>query len=354
MKIKENHFDDIRYFDQGYKRVIFALFLIFLLLLPLFIGRYAIYIANLMAIYIIVAVGLNLLTGTTGQISIGHSAFLAIGAYSSALLTSKIGIPFLIALPLSGLITAIAGIIVGIPALRIGGFYLAIATMSFAFIIDELIVQMHTLTRGSAGLPVVPPQIGPILFKSDTSKYYLIVPISVMMVSGAKNLMRTRIGRAFIAIRESEIAAQTMGIHLAKYKVISFAVSAFYAGIGGSLFAHLVTFINPGHFTLMESITFLTMIVVGGLGSILGSIIGAIFITILPELIRLAKDLLPHQLRVQEGLQAFVYGWILIIFILFEPQGLYGRWLKIKAYWQSWPLGRKIRRKKLVFARSYR
>jgi branched-chain amino acid transport system permease protein len=259
-----------------------------------------------------------------------------------------------LALPSSGFIAAIVGSIVGIPALRIKGLYLAIATMSFGFIIDAVIVEWDSLTHGMRGLFALSPSIGPIVFDNDFKKFYLIYAVTIIMLVFAKNIIRSRTGRAFMAIRDSDVAAETMGIDLAKYKIVAFGVSAFYAGISGSLYAHLVEFIAPANFTLLESIAFVIMVVVGGAGSILGSVMGAIFLTILPELIRYTKDYLPPTFIGERGLEAILYGVILIFFIIFEPNGLYGRWLRIKEYWRIFPRGKKMKRKIIMVSSGRR
>jgi branched-chain amino acid transport system permease protein len=337
MDIKTDYMDDIKIFKETSKLIWFLFFIALLLSAPLFAGDYILYMLSLTAIYIIVALGLNLLSGYAGQISLGHAAFMAIGAYASSYLTVKLGLPFWFALPASGVITAIVGILLGIAALRLSGFYLAIATMAFAFIVDEVILNWESVTNGANGIKLSAPAIGPLVLKTETQVYYLIVAISLIMLWGAKNITRSSLGRAFIAIRDSETSAEIMGVQLLKYKTIAFCISAFYAGIAGSLFAHFLKFISPSNFTLMDSIGFIIMILVGGVGTIPGSVYGAIFITFLPEGIRFLKDIFPFFI-VETGLQGLVYGLILLLFIILEPTGLYGRWLIIKRYWENFPL----------------
>jgi len=264
LKFSKSYFDDIRYFDEAYKRYLLVIFILVFFALPWTLNTYFIFILNLIGIYTIMTVGLNILMGYSGQISLGHAAFMAIGAYTSTILTYKAGMPFWFALPASGLVTAVIGSIAGIPALRLKGLYLAIATMSFAFIIDVIIVEWSGLTNGSDGTFVPFASFGTFEFDTDLKKFYLIWVITILMLIAAKNIIRTRIGRAFVAIRDSDIAAETMGIHLAKYKIIAFGISAFYAGISGSLLAHLLGFIGPDNFTLLDSIAYLIMVIVGG------------------------------------------------------------------------------------------
>ena len=337
MDIKTDYMDDIKIFKETSKLVWFLVLIALLLSAPIFVGDYILYMLSLAAIYVIVALGLNLLSGYAGQISLGHAAFMAIGAYSSSYLTVRLGLPFWFALPASGVITAIAGILLGMAALRLSGFYLAIATMAFAFIVDEVILNWEDVTNGANGIKLPAPSIGPLVLNSEIQVYYLILAIGLIMLWGAKNITRSSLGRAFIAIRDSETAAEIIGVNLFKYKIIAFCISAFYAGIAGSLFAHFLKFISPSNFTLMDSIGFIIMILVGGVGTILGSVYGAIFITFLPEGIRFLKDIFPFFV-VETGLQGLVYGLILLLFIILEPTGLYGRWLIIKRYWENFPL----------------
>ena len=337
MEIKTDYFDDLKIFKETSNLVWFILAMAFLLSAPIFAGDYVIYMLSLTAIYTIVSLGLNLLSGYAGQISLGHAAFLGIGAYSSAYLTVKLGLPFWFALPASGIITAVAGILIGIPALRLKGLYLAIATMAFSFIADEVILNWESVTNGANGIKLSPPSLGPFSLDTDRRFYYFILAITLIMLWGAKNITRSSLGRTFIAIRDSETAAETMGVNLAFYKTIAFIISAFYTGIAGSLFAHFIKYISPSNFTLLDSIGFIIMILVGGPGTLLGSVYGAIFITFLPEGIRVLKDFFPFFV-VETGLQGLVYGLILLLFILFEPAGLYGRWLKMKRYWKTFPL----------------
>ena len=339
--MKTDYREDLQIFEKKRSWIYCGLFLLGLIFFPVVSGRYITSIANLAGIYIIVALGLNLLTGCTGQISLGHAAFLAIGAYSSSFLTAKLSFPFLVALPMAGVVTTFVGMVVAIPALRLTGLYLAIATMAFSFIIDEVIIRWKYITNGANGLFVPKAQIGPWILKGDLGLFYLILLIVIGMVILTKNILRGPLGRALIAIRDSEIASQSMGISLAKYKTIAFGISAFYTGIAGSLFAHYMSFIGPENFTLMDSILYLVMIIVGGMGSVIGSIFGAIFVTFLTEVIRIAKDLFPYWPKLLNSMQPILYGAVIIVFIHFEPQGLYGRWLKVKYHWENMPMVKK-------------
>jgi branched-chain amino acid transport system permease protein len=290
--------------------------------------------------YSVATVGLMLLTGYTGQVSMGHAAFFGIGAFTSAILSSK-GVPFVLALPSAGLLAGVVGIFIGLPALRLSGLYLAIATMGFGFIVEEILVRWESLTRGNMGMIVDPPSIGPLIFESETSYYYLTLVVLILTILAARNILRSPTGRAMIAIRDSEVAAQAMGISMAKYKTMAFAISAFFTGVAGSLYAHKLTFINPESFTILVSIEFLAMIIIGGLGSLHGAVFGAAFIIFLPQLIIMTRDYMPKYLADQTGLEPVLYGLMIILFILFEPMGIYGRWRKTRFYFEMFPLYKK-------------
>ena len=338
--MKKNYYEDIRLFRYRSTFFWYLILVIGLFLLPSLLDNYFISLLSFISIYSIASIGMMLLTGYTGQISLGHSAFLAIGSYTSALITLQ-GWPFLVALPIAGVFAALVGIVIGLPALRLSGLYLAIATMGFSFIVDEILVRWESLTRGNLGIYLTPPSIGPLHFDTERSFFYLALIILILTLFIAKNILRSPTGRAMIAIRDSEVAAQTMGISLAKYKTMAFAMSAFFTGIAGSLYAHKVTFINPESYTLLVSIELLVMIIIGGLGSLHGAIYGTAFVILLPQLIILTKDYLPNYLRNQTGLESGLYGLMIILFILFEPLGLYGKWRKIKFFFEFFPLYKK-------------
>ena len=291
-------------------------------------------------IYSVVGLGLMLLAGFTGQFSIGHAAFLGVGAYTQAVLTNM-GWPFPVALCASGVLSALVGVIVGVPALRVKGIYLGMATLSFGFIVEEVFARWEKVTGGNAGMQVKAPDI--FGWKANTGEefYFVCLVVTVICTLAVLNLLRSPTGRAFVAIRDSEISAQSMGIHLARYKSLSFALSAALAGIGGALYAHKLQFISPDQFGILQSIDLLLMVVIGGLGSVHGAFLGAMFLISMPQLISLSKDWLPASIGQAPGLQAVVYGVVLIGFVLFEPLGMYGRWLKIRTYFQMFPFYRK-------------
>jgi branched-chain amino acid transport system permease protein len=233
------------------------------------------------------------------------------------------------------------GFVVGLPALRVKGVYLGIATLSFGFIVEEVLARWESITGGNAGLHIKKPILFGWRLDSPESFYFLCLVITVVATLGILNLLRAPTGRAFVAIRDSEISAQSMGIHLAHYKTLSFALSAGLAGVAGALYAHQLQFISPDQFNILQSIDLLLMVVVGGLGSVHGAFLGAIFLIIMPQAIAVLKDYLPLFVAQAPGLQGLVYGLVLIAFVLFEPMGLYGRWLKVRTYLQLFPFYRQ-------------
>ena len=352
MDIKRDYFEDIELFKSGTILFWSILFLTFLAILPWLITKYhllglSIYIVNLITINAIVAIGLNILVGYTGQISMGHAGFFAIGAFTTIFLKLKGGLLFPVALPIAGFISSAFGFILGLPALRLKGPYLTIATLGFGMTITTIIKHLEFF-GGRMGLQA--PKL--YLFGTpmkDLHFYYMIMIIAVVMVIGAVKLIKTRVGRAFIAIRDSDIAAEAMGVNLTYYRTLSFAVSAFYTGIAGGLYAFILGFINPESFHLIMSITFLAMVVVGGLGSIMGSIAGAALMTYLDIKLQAIQDIPaigPALVTFSQkymsiggisNIAVIVYGLIMILIVLFEPLGIFGFWIRTKKYWKTWP-----------------
>jgi branched-chain amino acid transport system permease protein len=332
----------------------YPLLLLGLLAAPWWASDYALAQLTFILIYGIVGLGLMLLAGFTGLFSIGHAAFLGVGAYTQAVLVSK-GVPFVVALPCAAVLAAAVGAVVGLPALRVKGIYLGMATLAFGFIVEEGLARWESVTHGNAGLSV--PGVTLVGMALDTSEsfYFLCLVLAVLCTVAMANLLRSPTGRAFVAIRDSEISAQSMGINLARYKTLSFALSAALAGIGGALYAHKLRFISPEQFSIIQSIDLLLMVVIGGLGSIHGAFLGAIFLIAMPQLITVVKDYLPDAIGQSPGLQILVYGVVLIAFVLFEPGGLYGRWLKVRAWFSLFPFYRKgLFRRQKAFQKSDR
>jgi branched-chain amino acid transport system permease protein len=337
---KTDYNQDIKLAKHGGHVFWYGLLVLGLLAAPWLIQEYWLAQLTFVLIYAIVGLGLMLLAGFTGLFSLGHAAFLGVGAYTQAIMVNS-GIPFPIAIACAGLLSAAVGMVVGLPALRVKGIYLGMATLAFGFIVEEGMARWESVTGGNAGLMVNYPAMFGWTLDSTNEFYFLCLIITIGATLGIVNLMRSSTGRAFVAIRDSEISAQSMGIHLARYKTLSFAISAALAGIGGALYAHKIQFLSPEQFSIIQSIDLLLMVVIGGLGSIHGAFLGAIFLIVMPQLIAIAKDFLPAAIGQATGLQGTVYGLMLIAFVLFEPMGLYGRWLKIRTYLQLFPFYRK-------------
>lgn len=336
---KTDYAQDIRLFKHGGQVFWYGLLALLLVAAPFAAGEYMMSQLQFICIYSIVGLGLMLLVGFTGQISLGHAAFLAIGAYTEALMQAR-GIPFLVSLPCAALFSAAIGWLLGLPALRLKGIYLAIATIAFNVIVEEVITRWEGLTGGNSGLHLKPIEILGFALDADASFYYLCLGLTVLSILALMNLLRAPTGRAFVAIRDSEISASCMGVNLATYKTLSFALSAALTGIAGALYAHKVAFISPEQFTLLQSIELVIIVILGGVGFLHGAVLGAAFLIVLPQLISLAKDYLPSNVA-SSGLQAVAFGLVLIVFIIFEPLGLYGRWLKVRTWFELFPFYRR-------------
>jgi len=328
---------DMALLDTRFYRVGFALLVVGLVFAPAILGQYM-FLLNSIGLFAIGAIGIALLTGFAGQISLGHAAFMAIGAYTSWYVTTRLGWPFLLALPLAGIIAALCGAIVGLPSLRIKGLYLAIATLAFQFITEFVII--HT-AGGMAGNVVPSPRLGPLLIRTETQFYYLLLPIWIIGGVFAANLVRGRVGLALMAIRDRDYAAQVLGVDLLYYKLLAFALAAFYAGIAGSLFAHYNKVIGAEHFGIVLSIDYIAMIVIGGLTSIWGPHLGAAFITLLGQALRFATPaliaLVPALSKAATPLREIIFGALLIGLLIWEPGGLAMLFRKLKRYLDLWP-----------------
>ena len=341
---KETYEQEITIFETDFGRLsmLLGLFLLFVII-PLISSAYVLYVINIIGIYAIAAIGLNLLIGYTGQISLGHGAFFGVGAYSAAILSTKVGVPFLIAVPAAGLITALVGMVFGLPSARLKHLYLCIATLAGQIILEYVFVQWEGLTGGAAGVSIPSATIFGIDLGSDRVFFYVIFICFAVMTWMAVNLIRTRYGRAFIAIRDNDRAAEGMGIPIFLYKLLSFAISSFYAGFAGALFAYYMISITPEPFNLWLSIEYIAMIIIGGLGSIPGSVFGTIFIITLSELLSHTTEFLMNISPSIGGaitiapLREFVYGLAIVLFIIFEPKGLAEVWRIVRSNFRLWP-----------------
>ena len=348
MDMKRDYYEDIQLFSSGSVVFWMGFLVLFLALFPFLVPNYYIYVANYMAIMVLASVGLNILTGYTGQISLGHAGFFAIGAYGTIILIGVAGFPFLLALLVAALVSTFFGFLIGLPSLRLEGPYLSIATLGFGLTITEVIGKIE-LFGERQGLHAPPLTLGGWEVKEDRDFYFVAIPITFLLVLGARNLIRTRVGRAFVAVRDADIAASVIGVNLMWYKTLAFAISAFYTGVAGGLFAFVLRFIEPEVFTLYMSILFLAMVVVGGMGSIFGGVTGACLLAWLDLELRdiLSVPYLGEWLKQLSesyfsftgisNIQFVVYGLIMTLIMVFEPLGLYGFWIRAKKYWRTWP-----------------
>ncbi|WP_431285152.1 branched-chain amino acid ABC transporter permease [Humitalea sp. 24SJ18S-53] len=312
---------------------------------PLAFGRYELGLMINIGFLGIAALGLNILVGFTGQISIGHAAFFGFGAFLSAWLHESLHVPIIMCIPLAGLGTAVVGLVFGLPAARLKGLYLAIATLAAQFILEDFFARARWFTGGVAGRMTESVTIAGFVFDREETYFYIVLAFVVVMFLGAANLMRTRDGRALVAVRDHYLSAEVMGINLAYYRTLSFAISSFYAGIGGALYAHYLLFVSVEAFNILFSIQFLGMVIIGGLGSVMGSLMGAAFMVLLPEVVQaladqLAGSSLDRAIKLGANisfLREMAVGAAIILFLVFEPNGLAHRWRLIKAYWKLYP-----------------
>ena len=347
--LKTNYGQDVALFTHNGQRLWYGLLVAVALGAPLLLDAFYLGEMSLVYIWAIAGVGLMLLVGYTGLVSLGHAAFLAIGAYTHAYLMER-GVPFAASVPLATLFTALIGAIVGLPALRMTGIYLAVATLAFERIATHIIEHWVSVTGGYRGKQVPAPEVFGIDLLDPTIFYFLCLAVLAACLLVALNLLRSPTGRAFIAVRDSEVSAQSMGIALASTKCKAFALSAGFTGLAGSLFAHKIGYLAPDAFTVQTSILLLLLVVVGGLGSLHGVIFGAVFVGLLPQVVALGRDVLPPAIAHIPGLEPGIFGLILVLFLVFEPLGIYGRWVKVRLFFNEFPLYRKATYKR---QRSY-
>ena len=337
----ENYRTDERIFQTWFVRVWLIAFLIGCAVFPMFASKYMVSTMIEVGIAIIACHGLNLLTGFTGQISLGHAAFMGVGAYTSSILVSQAGMPFGFSLIFAGAMTALIGMIFGIPSLRLRGLYLAMATIAAQFIIEFTIRRWDKLTGGVEGMYVEPGSLGPLHFDDRIHLYYLTFVLAVAATLVLKNIIRSRSGRAFVAIRDRYLAAEVIGVNVFKYRLMSFAVSSFFAGVAGALMAQYLEVITHESFTILQSVDYLAMCIIGGLGHILGGIFGVAFWFILERLLEVVTTGLntafPDHVTWFVSIREIVFGLVIVLFLIFEPDGLSARWRTIKAYWKLWP-----------------
>ena len=337
--LKETYTADAALFDSHTQKVWLAVGAALLVLFPFMASDYWLYLACLVSINVASSAGLNILTGYTGLLSMGQAAFMGLGAYTVAIMQTRWGTPFLLNIFCGGMVAMLGGLVVGIPSLRVKGLYLAIATIAASFIAHFLFANFN-ITGGTGGLSVPPATLFGLPLDTSFRLYWLVVPVTILMLLGAANLLRTRVGRAFSAIRDRDISAEVLGIPLLRYKLLSFGLSSFYAGVAGGLWAYFFRVVTPESFPLLMSIFFLAAIIVGGMGSILGGILGAVFMTMVPELLKLVFDWLPGGANLTVFLspvRTIIFGLLIIGFLVFEPQGLAEVWRRIRRFFHLWP-----------------
>ncbi|MFC1823909.1 branched-chain amino acid ABC transporter permease [Thermodesulfobacteriota bacterium] len=339
---RETYHEDIKLFQTIWIKFWMGLFVFFLAILPFVGDPYIIYLMNLICVTVIATIGLNILSGYAGQISLGHAAFFAIGAYTTAILTDRFGMPFWICLPASTVLAGLVGILIGTPCLRLKGLYLAMATMAFGIGMDFVLVTWDALTGGVRGLNIDHINLFGYPLDSPEKLYYLFLFFTVLSLIVAKNLIRTKVGRAFVALRDQDVAAEIIGVNLTHYKVLAFFISSLYAGLAGGLFAYLMGYIHPEHFTFFLSIEYITIIIVGGLGTVVGTVFGTIFIILIPEIIKSLSQTISILIPALEGQyneewNIAAFGLLIMLFLIFEPTGLYGIWIRIKTCFKNWP-----------------
>jgi branched-chain amino acid transport system permease protein len=338
---QENYAQDMAIFRTRTQWILLLVFLVILFLAPLYVSDTTLTVTTLIGITIVSLHGLNILTGRCGLISMGHSGFMMVGGYASAILCAKVGLPFWVALPAAGLIGGLVGIIFGLPSLKIKGFYLIMATVAAYFIIHWVVLQLQGLTGGTNGLAIPKATLFGINMNTKTNFFYVVMVVLVIATYAAKNIMRTRAGRAFVAIRDNDLAAEVMGVNLWNYKLQAFFIGCVFAGIAGALSVQYIRFANIDQFPFMDSVWFLGMLIVGGMGSTTGVIFGVIALKLLDQLaIQIGPALVSmfhFQPTAGAAVSLILSGLIIILFLIFEPHGIEHFWQRIKSYYRLWP-----------------
>ncbi|MEX0344542.1 MAG: branched-chain amino acid ABC transporter permease [Rhizobiaceae bacterium] len=345
---KTSYDADINYFKHGHQAFWYLLLLVFMIAIPFITDLFILGEMTNLLIWSLAGMGLMVLVGHTGQASLGHAAFLAVGCYANTLLQERLGLPFIISFPAAGVIAGLSGVLIAIPTTKLHGVYLAICTLAISILMEDIIILGEPLTGGVTGLAA--PTI--VIFGLEIDRYltpdrfyWLVLFVTVITVLGYRNLLRSPLGRSFAAVRDSEVSAQAMGVNVARTKAVSFGISTAITGLAGALMGQFAGFYNNETFTIIISIQLLLMIVVGGLGTIHGAFLGAIVVTLLPPFLAIMRDLTGELFGAGSvaipGLETAIFGGILILFILFEPMGIYGRWFKIRTYFELFPFYRR-------------
>lgn len=321
-----------------------AVFLGLLAAVPLFAGRQILTMLTIMGVWLVAAYGLNILTGYAGQISIGHAAFVGVGCYTTAVLVARLGLNFFLTLPLAGLSAGVVGLVFGLPSLRLKGFYLAMATLAAQIIITQTFLYVWPEVLGGAlGISIPPPALFGVVVSSPEAIYYMVFAVAVPMAFGARNLVRTRLGRAFVAVRDNDLAAEITGISVFRTKLKAFFIGCFYAGVGGALWAGFTWSARADQFPLIQSIWYLGVIIIGGLGSPLGPIFGVVIVRLMNELVLHITPIIGGMVSpemagpVGAGSGLILFGLLVILFLIFEPRGVAHTWEIAKERLRNWP-----------------
>jgi branched-chain amino acid transport system permease protein len=338
---KESYAADEAIFRTPATRAWMGVALVAALAFPLVAGDYLLYLANLVAVLAVASLGLNILVGFTGQISLGHAAFMGIGAYATAILASRLHLPFWLTIPAGGAVACAAGMVFGVPSLRIKGLYLAIATLAAQVILEWIFTNWTSMTGGIRGINVEPARLLGVPLDTDARIYYLLLAVAVAHYLLATNLRRSRWGRAFVAVRDRDVAAEIVGVSLFRTKILSFMVASYYAGIAGGLWVYFTKVVTPENFPLSLSIQLLAIVIVGGLGSIKGTVFGTVFMTLVPEVLKagtgLARGVWPEAQSYLFPLRDVVFGLLIVVFLILEPHGLAEVWNRVKRFFSLWP-----------------
>ena len=345
---KTSYDTDINLFRDFSQARWYLLLLVLVILVPFWFETFWLGEMTNVLIWAIAGMGIMMLVGQTGQASLGHAAFLAVGCYANVLLQERLGLPFILSFPLCGLIAGIAGVLIAIPMTKLHGIYLAIGTLAISILMDDLIVVAEPLTNGVIGLMTPSISIFGISFDryGELDRFYwLVLAVAILSIVAYRNVLRSPLGRAFAAVRDSEVSAQAMGVNVARTKATAFGISTAITGLAGALMGHFATIFNNETFNIIISIQMLLMIVIGGLGTIHGAFFGAIVVALLPQFLAISRGMISDFLGVGTiaipGLESAVFGMILVIFMLFEPMGIYGRWVKIRTYFELFPFARR-------------
>lgn len=338
---KTSYRQEFALYDTAFRRFWLVVLLGGVLLAPMIATPTQLNLLNLMSIAVIGALALNLLTGYAGQVSLGHAGFLALGAYTAGALVKEWEAPFLLVLAVAAVVSGLVGVLTGIPALRLRGLYLALGTLAFHFLVVYAISEYQSRQLGSVGLLMPDPVLWLFTIDTNVKWYYFLVTVAGLTLVACTNLVRTRTGRAWIAVRDRDIVAEAFGVNVAGYKLRAFVVSSALTGLSGALWAYYLHFVSVEAFTLTLAIQYIAMIVIGGLGSILGAVLGAAFITLLPEAVTVLYQGIVSSASAQQNLiaaQSLVFGLLILLFLLLEPTGLVGIWLRMRQFFELWPL----------------